>query len=171
MFLDGLDEIDGRYDTVVRIVQNLADHPNVKMCLSSRPLPVFEEAFNGALGLRLQDLTFQSIRAYAGVQLSDLVQRRVLRDKQDRHRAKNILNKIVERANGVFLWTVIVVKDVRDGLQDIVDLDELAQTVESLPPELESLFMVMLNRIKPAYQRDAARFLQFVLHAPDRASD
>ncbi len=171
MILDGLDEIDGRYDTVVRMIKNLADHTNVKICLSSRPLPVFEEAFGGALGLRLQDLTSQTIRDYADVQLSDLIQKRVLHDEQNGHQATRILDTIVARANGVFLWAVIAVRDVRDGLQGIVDLDELAQTVDSLPPELESLFMLMLNRIKPAYQRDAARFLQFVLHAPDRASD
>jgi len=171
MILDGLDEVDGRYDTVVRMIKNLADHPNIKICLSSRPLLIFEEAFNGASGLRLQDLTHHSIRAYADAQLSDLIQERVLRDKQDGHRAEAILNNIVERANGVFLWAVIAVRDIRDGLQGIADLDELAQTVDSLPPELESLFMLMLNRIKPVYQRDAARYLQIALHASDRASD
>jgi len=170
MFLDGLDEIDGRYDTVVQMMEDLAHHTNIKICLSSRPLPVFEEAFSGAPGLKLQDFTFHSIQAYADVQLSDLIYRRVLHDKQEGHQARNIINTIVERADGVFLWAVIAIRDVRDGLQGIVDLNELAQTVDSLPPELESLFMLMLNRIKPAYQRDAARFLQIALHAQDRAS-
>lgn len=164
MILDGLDEIDGRYDTIVRITKNLADHTNVKICLSSRPLLIFEQAFSGALGLRLQDLTYHSIRAYADVQLSDLIQERVLHDKRDGHQAEAILNAIVERANGVFLWAVIAIRDVRDGLHGIADLNELAQTVDSLPSELESLFMLMLNRIKPAYRRDAARYLQIVLH-------
>lgn len=171
MILDGLDEIDGRYDTVIRIIQNLSNHTNIKICLSSRPLLIFEEAFNGALGLRLQDLTHHSIRAYADVQLSDLIRQRVLRDKQDGYRAEQILDKIVERANGVFLWAVIAVRDVRDGLQDIADINELAQTIDSLPPELESLFMLMLNRIKPAYRRNAAPYLQITLHVSDRASD
>ena len=31
--------------------------------------------------------------------------------------------------------------------------------------------MLMLNRIKPAYRRDAARYLQIALHSSDRASD
>lgn len=151
MFIDGLDEINGQHDSVIRTIKDLVDQTNVKICLSNRPLPGFEEAFNAGLGLRLHNLTYHSIRAYAGVQLSDLIQERVLHDKQDGHRAKDILDKIVERANGVFLWAVIAVRDVRDGLQGIADLVELAQIVDSLPPELESLFMLMLNRIKPAY--------------------
>lgn len=171
MILDGLDEIEGRYDTVVRMIKNLADHTNVKICLSSRPLPIFEEAFDEALGLRLQDLTSLTIRDYANVQLSDLIQARAIHNEHDGRQAKDILDMIVERADGVFLWAVIAVRDVRDGLQGIVDLDELAQTVDSLPPELESLFVLMLNRIKPAYQRDAARFLQIVLYTQHLGSD
>lgn len=151
MFLDGLDEIDGRYDTVARMIKNLKDHTNIKICFSSRPLLFFEEAFNGALGLRLQDLTYRSIRAYVDVQLSDLIQQRVVRDKQNGHRVERFVDKIVERANGVFLWAVIAVRDVRDGLHGIADVNELAQTIESLPPEIESLFMFILNRIKPVY--------------------
>jgi len=171
MFLDGLDEIDGRYDTVVQMMGDLADHTNVKICLSSRPLPVFEEAFNGVPGLKLQDLTFQSIRAYARFRLSDLFHARIFHDKQKEQQARHVISTIVDRANGVFLWAVIAVRDVRDGLQGIADLDELAQAIDNLPSELESLFMIMLNRIKPAFQRDAARFLQIALHERDRASD
>ncbi|KAL8792379.1 MAG: hypothetical protein Q9195_004992 [Heterodermia aff. obscurata] len=164
MFIDGLDEIDGDYHGFLRLVDKLANQENVKICLSSRPLLVFEEAFSSAPSLKLQDLTYDSIRAYAETQLSDLIQRRV--DKRDIHRVKNLVGVIVNRANGVFLWAVIAIRDVRDGVRDIVDLDELAQTVDNLPPQLESLFMLMLNRIKPAYQRDAARFLQIALYMP-----
>ena len=164
MFIDGLDEIDGDYHSFLRLVDSLVNQENVKICLSSRPLLIFEEAFSKTPKLKLQDLTYDSIRAYADTQLSDLIQRQV--DKRDTHRVKNIVDVIVNRADGVFLWAVIAIRDVRDGLRDIVDLDELEQTVDNLPSQLESLFMLMLNRIKPAYQRDAARFLQIALHVP-----
>ncbi|KAL9018751.1 MAG: hypothetical protein Q9185_003981 [Variospora sp. 1 TL-2023] len=165
LFLDGLDEIDGQHRNIVRMIKNLAGLNNVKTCLSSRPLQVFEEAFRGEPGLRLQDLTSPGIRAYADIQLSDLVQRRILHNMRDEDRVDQLVYTIVSRADGVFLWAVMVVRDVRDGLEDMVNLDELTQAIENLPSELESLFMQILRRIKPAYQRDAARFLQIALHA------
>ena len=164
MFIDGLDEMDGDHHSSVGLIKNLADQDNVKICLSSRPLLVFEEAFSVAPSLKLQDLTYHSIGAYADAQLSGLVQGQV--DKREIHRVKRLVTSIVSRADGVFLWAVIAIRDVRDGLRDIVDLDELTQTVDNLPSQLESLFMLMLNRIKPAYQRDAARFLQIALCYP-----
>lgn len=168
MFIDGLDEMDSDHHSSLGLIKNLADQDNVKICLSSRPLLVFEEAFSVAPSLKLQDLTYHSIRAYADTQLSDLIQRQV--NKRDTHRVNSLVDVIVNRADGVFLWAVIAIRDVRDGLRDIVDLDELTQTVDNLPSQLESLFMLMLNRIKPAYQRDAARFLQIALYCETGSS-
>ena len=164
MFIDGLDEIDGDYHGVLALISNLIGQENVKICLSSRPLLVFEEAFSVAPSLKLQDLTYHSIRAYADTQLSHLIQRQV--DRRDSLRVQNLVDGIVDRASGVFLWAVIAIRDIRDGLRDIVNLDELTQTINDLPSQLEGLFMLMLNRIKPAYQRDAARFLQIALYFP-----
>lgn len=153
MFIDGLDEFDGRYDGIMRMITGLADQTHVKICLSSRPLLAFEEAFGGKPSLRLQDLTFDSIRAYADLQLSEPMEQRITQDEHGRGRARDLLTRIVERADGVFLWAVIAVRKLRDGLQDIVDMDELAQEIENLPSQLEDLFMLILNRIGPLYWR------------------
>ena len=75
--------------------------------------------------------------------------------------------KIVRRAEGVFLWVVVAVRNLREGLQDLVDLDELERDIERLPAGIENLYIQILNRIKPMYRRDAARFLQIVLHDTD----
>ena len=66
----------------------------------------------------------------------------------------------------MFLWAVIAIRCVRDGLQDIFDLDELERVIKDLPEGVESLYVQILNRIKPAYRKDAARFLQIVLYNP-----
>ncbi|KAL8962725.1 MAG: hypothetical protein Q9193_000912 [Seirophora villosa] len=170
MFLDGLDEIDGQYENIARMVKDLVDHTHVKICFSSRPLLVLQEAFSGVPGLRLQDLTYHSIRAYADGQLSDLVQKRIVHNESNQNRVASLVDTIVSRADGVFLWAVIAIRDVREGLQGMVDLDELAHAIDDLPAQLESLFMLMLRRIKPVYQRDAARFLQIALHAGHSSS-
>ena len=163
MFIDGLDEFDGQYDSVIKAITDLSDQRHVKICVSSRPLLAFERAFNGNPCLRLQDLTVHTIREYTNRQLSHLVPQHLSYNGSAQHRAERLLNMIVKRADGVFLWAVIATREVRDGLQGMVDLHELEKAIEVLPPELESLFMLVLRRIKPAFQRDAAKFLQIIL--------
>ncbi|KAL8702190.1 MAG: hypothetical protein Q9201_004529 [Fulgogasparrea decipioides] len=168
VFIDGLDEFDGRYNSVVETIKSITNQNHVKICLSSRPLLDFEKVFAGMPSLRLQDLTYGSILAYANAQLFDLIEGRISYGEHDRERARSLRHKIVRRAEGVFLWAVIAIRDLRDGLQDIVNLHELALAIDGLPAGVENLYMQMLNRIKPAYRREAVRLLQIVLFQSER---
>lgn len=171
LFIDGLDELDGRYNSVVETINTLSAQTNVKVCISSRPLLDFEKAFAKMPSLRLQDLTFNSIFAYADHQLSNLIQKRISDSKLDPRRTRFLLDKIVDQAEGVFLWAVVAIRDVREGLQDMADLDELESMIEDLPPGIENLYMQILHRIKPAYRREALRFLHIVLYHWGRSLD
>lgn len=164
MFIDGLDEFEGREDTVIEMIQALAGQAHVKICLSSRPLPIFEEAFNFGPGLRLQDLTFDTIRGYAKKQLSPQIQKRASLNKKDGYLAEELFTRIVERADGVFLWAIIAIRDVSDGLRGFADLNELTQALEHLPSELESLYIRMLHSIKSPFKHDATYFLKVALY-------
>ncbi|KAL9613033.1 MAG: hypothetical protein Q9167_002423 [Letrouitia subvulpina] len=164
LFIDGLDEFDGRYSAVIERINNLADQPFVKICLSSRPLLDFEKAFTNKPSLRLQDLTLESIRAYAVAQLVSPINQQAYYSEDDKDRVKDLVNSLARRAEGVFLWAVIAVRNLRDGLQDFVDLSELIREIKSLPAGVENLYSRILARIKPAYRRDASRFLQLVLY-------
>ena len=164
LFIDGLDEFEGQEDTVIGMIGDLADQTHVKVCVSSRPLLAFEEAFSEKPSLRLQDLTFETIREYAEFKLSKPIQNYVSPNKYDRTQAGDLVNRIVSRADGVFLWAVIAIRDLYDGLQGIANIDELVQTLESLPSELGSLFMLILQRIKPVFKRDGAYFLQVAMY-------
>lgn len=165
MFIDGLDEYEGSSDIVIQLITDLANQTHVKVCVSSRPLLAFEKAFSGQPSLRLQDLTYDSIREFAEVKLSKPIKERFSLDQRGRYRAAELLESIVERADGVFLWATIAIRDLREGLRDSANMDELAQIIESLPSKLEDLFIHMLKNIKPAYQRCALQFLQIVLYS------
>ena len=168
MFIDGLDEFDGPGDIVLNMIKDLADQTYVKVCVSSRPLLAFEEAFTGKPSLRLQDLTFDSIRDYAAVKLSDPIQKYISLNQYDLDETEYLVDRMVDRAEGVFLWAVIAVRGLREGLRGIASFHELAQTIEALPSEIESLFMLMLNNIKPVFRRDAAKFLEMTLYGYGR---
>ena len=164
MFIDGLDEFEGHEDTVIKMIGDLADQTHVKVCVTSRPLLAFEEAFSKKPSLRLQDLTFDSIRAYTEHKLSEPIQKYVSFSMCKPDQAEALVDKIVERAHGVFLWAFIASREVHDSLQGMANINTLAQTLETLPSEIESLFMLMLHRIKRAFKRDAAYFLGFAMY-------
>lgn len=42
LFIDGLDEYDGKFPDIIEFCQSLATLPNIKLCVSSRPLVVFD---------------------------------------------------------------------------------------------------------------------------------
>ena len=171
MFIDGLDEFEGQDDTVIKMIGDLAEQTHVKICVSSRPLLAFEEAFSEKPRLRLQDLTFGSMIEYCKVKLSEPIQKYVSLNICERYQAEALVDKIVKRAHGVFLWAIIAIRDVRDGLRGMANINELAQTLETLPSEIESLFMLMLHRIKPAFKPDAAYFLQIAMYQDNAYHD
>ncbi|KAL9594594.1 MAG: hypothetical protein Q9219_006954 [cf. Caloplaca sp. 3 TL-2023] len=166
--IDGLDEIEGQYHSIINLIRDLLDCENLKICLASRPLPLFQKEFSTQPGLKLQDLTYASIKAYAEHKLSQVLPELIDDNARTAHRIQYLLTKVAAIADGVFLWAVLAVRNIRDGLEGHADLDELERLIDSLPPELENLFMAILRRIRPAYQRDAARYLQIILQAPVR---
>jgi hypothetical protein len=46
-FVDGLDEYDGEHVDIIHILQNFANSPSIKLCVSSQPWNVFVEALGG----------------------------------------------------------------------------------------------------------------------------
>ena len=45
LFIDGLDEYVGDHVELIEIIRDLSDTKNIKLCVSSRPWPCFEDAF------------------------------------------------------------------------------------------------------------------------------
>lgn len=68
-FVDGLDELDGDHESMIRFFRGLGSGKNgsqVKLCLSSRPWEVFERAFARSVpSLRLQELILGDLTQYA----------------------------------------------------------------------------------------------------------
>lgn len=69
LFVDGLDELDGDHESMIRFFRDLGTGKHasqVKMCLSSRPWQVFERAFARSVpNLRLQELILGDMSQYA----------------------------------------------------------------------------------------------------------
>ena len=154
-------------DVVNFISSKLSTQQHVKVCMSSRPLPVFQNAFGKMQSLRLQDLTYDSIRGYTRSRLLDIVQSQYLTPAPHSIITEELIREVVARAEGVFLWVVIAVRSLREGLQGCVDPLELRKEIDRLPAGVESLYARILSRVKPMYRQGAARFLQILIYEMD----
>ena len=159
LFIDGLDEYDGDHDEIAQLFEVITTSPYVKVCLSSRPLVLFEDVFGLLPGLRLQDLTVGDVRHYVTDTLGNhrQFQRLAL---QDPRRTSALIEDIVMKAEGVFLWVKLVVKSLLAGLSNRDNITDLQQRLKLLPSDLEALYTHMLSCIDPFYAKKASEIFQ-----------
>ena len=143
----------------VKFIQDLTLTDNVKILVSSRPLPACVDAFSAHPIMRLQDLTQGDIKAYADDMLGTHPYTSVLREMHPTG-AEGLLREVVDKASGVFLWVILACRSLLDGFAAYDSLAELQRRVDELPPELESLFQHILSRVEPRYRQQAAKTLR-----------
>ena len=156
IFIDGLYEISEDPETMVAVIRTLQS-AEVKVCLSSRPDRLYTDAFSSCAKHRLQDLTEPDIRSYVSKKLQPFIR------TDSTNEVSKLLNSIVHKAQGVFIWVQLVVKALIKGLQNNDTLEQLQSRVESTPSDIKALYANMLSKINVAYRRDAARLFQMAL--------
>ncbi|TPX17911.1 uncharacterized protein E0L32_003012 [Thyridium curvatum] len=181
---------------LLRTIDILRTLSNVKFCVSSRPEAFFERRLQGHPLLRLQDLNEEDIRHYVESALEDLShQFDWLATKQNYTESSSkkddfsadelseatsvedelhystktrIINLIVFKAQGVFLWVALVVRSVISGLNNRDDWGNLYGRIRELDDDLAMLYNSMwkrLNEDTKVYREQAAFYLQVVLES------
>lgn len=144
-FIDGLDELQETphfsFRDLSQVIKRWARKSggNVKLCVSSREYNEFMDEFDDIARVCLHDFTKKDMMSY--------VQKR-LRKASDTTQVENIATLIVGKAQGVFLWVALVVRDLSEKLHDGFCLEDLATQIHSLPDELDSLFYRILKSIR-----------------------
>ncbi|KAI6843343.1 hypothetical protein KC332_g3577 [Hortaea werneckii] len=164
-FLDGLDEYSDPTLELIRYLESLSTRPHVKLCVSSRPWNEFHQAYGQIADhhLTLQHLTRTDIKNYiVGELINDPL---FINLAPGAEYTDSITKKILNRAQGVFLWVRLVVRDLRQALAEGDDTKQLDLRLEALPSDLESYFGRMLYSLNPVRRRQAARALLVMLHA------
>jgi hypothetical protein len=164
LFIDGLDEFSGEHAQVIELFNTIAAAPSIKICISSRPWPVFMEAFASCPGLTLQDLTRNDIQEYVQTRLEESTGMKKLQDAEPRD-ALLLIEEIVEKSSGVFLWVRLVVTSLLSGLTNNDHIVDLQEKTKHLPGELEELYIYLLKRIDPFYLKQALPLISMVQHA------
>lgn len=164
-FIDGLDEFIGDQNALIDLFQGLASSSNAKLCVSSRPLRAFQKAFEFSPKLQLQDLTESDIRKYISDKLPASLESLIA--VENSFWISNITNGIIGKAEGVFLWVNLAVKDQNAGIDNNDTLRQLQERLQRLPSEIEDLYAYMLDRIDKIHRKEAAVYLQIALNSQD----
>lgn len=167
-FIDGLDEYDGHHRDVIRVLDSLASSTqHVKMCVSSRPWNVFEDAYgrDKSRKLYLEDLTRGDIEKYVRSKLEEHTEVALYSIEEESY--DELIADIVEKAEGVFLWVYLVVHSLCEGLTNGDDVFLLQERVRRLPSDLEHYFRLILESVEVEYRQNMARTFQVALQATE----
>ncbi|KAJ3469555.1 hypothetical protein MRS44_003620 [Fusarium solani] len=159
LFIDGLDEYLGNCQDGISFIKRLAAGQNVKVIVSSRPIPDCVAAFGGLPQLDLPDLTRPDIYAY----VQDVIGKHPDMNRlseDDPRGSQQIISDLVDKSSGVFLWVILACRSLISGFARNDNTAELQSRVNDLPPELKDMFQHMLIKVEPRYRSQASRLLR-----------
>ncbi|KAF5571396.1 pisatin demethylase cytochrome P450 [Fusarium pseudoanthophilum] len=146
IFLDGLDEAKELQHlpwpdwTNARVIHRLLEVNDLKLCASSREEHAFCSFFQGSLRLRIHQLNRYDITLFVRGRLD-------IGQLECRNRDE-LVRKIVQKAEGVFLWVALVVDSLNRAIhQGYGSVEMLRERLEQTPSDLATLYTDMWGRI------------------------
>lgn len=163
LFLDALDEYNGRPEFIASFVQNLVQQSaetstnsltRIRILFSSRPWKILNDEFAACPGFQIHDHTWNDIIDFCAASIPS--------DDTANLFLSPLVMEIVRRARGVFLWVKLVMRDLtqtvsqRLRLRDTQGLkEELRKTLEGIPDELEDYYQVIVQRLSSGMRRES----------------
>lgn len=167
IFIDGLDEYTGDHFDICQTLIKLSQAPFMKICVSSRPWNVFKDALGGIpdSALYMHELTHDDIHSYTEDMLRKHPRWTALEEETSLVSSESLIEEVVEKSNGVFLWVTLVVRLLREGLTNDDSMSDLRRMLSSFPADLKKFFRHILESVDPFYNDRMTRTLQIALHA------
>lgn len=161
--IDGLDEYSGNHDELLENLRQLATSPHIKLAAASRPGNMFEEAFghDPTQMLTMQDLTNDDIAAYARDTLES--DKRFIALTEEDHKAEALVDEVIDRANGVFLWVHLVVIQLQKLLAHGDTMEDIQAKMGKFPSDLDDYFRHMLDTMDVFYQKKTAQIFRLCI--------
>lgn len=166
--IDGLDEFDGDNDQQTELLTfliSLSKSETIKICVSSRHYPDFQNAFEGFPSLKLEYLTHNDIKIVVEGRLRDLTEFELLQ-RIHPQASTQLISDVVNRAQGVFLWVYLVVRSLRQGVIDGDSMAALSRRLEEIPDDLDAFFRRIIDVIPRQQRKYACLYFRIMLAAP-----
>jgi hypothetical protein len=155
LMVDGLDEYEDQYTELLDLLLESQQMEFIKLCIASRPETAILAKLNTFPSLRLQDLNANDIDVFVRGKLgphTNIITEELIRD-------------LIECANGVFLWAVLVANSMVSGVLDGDDIETLERRLHATPHELNALFAQLLAKIDEVHYET---FKLCLFHLDDR---
>jgi hypothetical protein len=167
-FVDGLDEYDANIPEQVKLSKDLkrwASGDGVKICASSRPYIAFEKLVaSDDRRIDLHQLTKHDIYTFARKMIEDSLEDDDLERVRDYY--LSLVEKVVKRSEGVFLWARLVVCSLLDGLLRHDGEGLLGQKLDTVPPDIHGLYKDLLGNLSPDDRERAEKMMLLTAHKP-----
>jgi hypothetical protein len=147
-FIDGLDEFHGQHTEHLKLSRDLqrwASSSSVKICASSRPYLEFNKLVTSDdRRIHLHELTRHDIYLFSRQMIEDNL-------LDDLERVKDyylrLVERVVERSDGVFLWARLVVCSLLEGMLRHDKEGVLNLKLDAMPRDLNGLYTELLNNL------------------------
>ncbi|KAI2481590.1 NACHT domain containing protein [Pyrenophora tritici-repentis] len=151
VFIDGLDECGGSCEELIAIIRKFSSS-HVKVCVSSRTWIEIKGLLHLSPKIRLEALTYGDIERYVTTRFLQSVGfwERQLEIPRE---VNSLIEAIMLKASGVFLWVTLVTDYLIDGLKDGEKLAQLQERLNVIPEDLEALFQKILTSTKEEDRR------------------
>jgi NACHT domain len=164
ILIDGVDEFAGDHLEISKLLLNVTKTKDIKILLSSRPIPACFQVFSQCPTLQVQDLTEGDILNYIE---DELISNELMQEKEmlERGFSDFILSSLIEKAAGVFLWIVLVANDLLTGLANYDSKEDLMKRIDRLPSDLEKLYDHLFTSLDIQYRAEASLLFQLVMRS------
>lgn len=167
-FIDGLDEFNGDPADICSLIASFKSIRNLKLCVSSRQWVQFEEVFGGDNPWRvyIHEKTMLDMEKYVRGLLA------ASKKSTEREIDATILVKaIAEKAEGVFLWSFLAVRDLIGAIPN-TETDNtttlMTKRLQALPGDLDGYFNMMFQSTSADMRPKTAQVFQTALEAVEK---
>lgn len=161
-FIDGLDEYNGDEDVLLEVIHLLSSASGCKVCVSSRPDPVFLRELEAYPQCRVQDLNRKDMEKMAIEKLKPCLEKN---KPTETEAIDELVDDLIQKAEGVFLWLSIMIKDLTKRSSYGDSIRELRVRLHETPSSMYGLYQRMLQRLDRSYLAYAFNIFQILIAA------
>ncbi|KAG4443311.1 hypothetical protein IFR05_001180 [Cadophora sp. M221] len=167
IFVDAMDECkplaadnDNSFQRICYFILDCLEVPNLKICVSSRPLNVFMHALQIIPQVLLHEYNYPYIGAYVIKRLREASRITGLDTAE-------LEKEVIRKSQGVALWVTLAVDSLVQGIENGDTDAQLRERLDRTPSDLSAVYRTMLAAVPNRYLKETLRMFRLVLAAPE----
>lgn len=159
-FVDGVDEYEGDWVSLIELFLRLQDRTDMKFCLASRAEPQLKQLLGQNPMIIMENHNIASIRVY--------VERALIRARHSNPDivlkfSESLKDEVMLKAQGIVLWARLAVDELIHACNAGRSTRELQQILFTLPREIKDMYNRILARLHASHATERAMLIRFLL--------